>query len=248
MQGWYWTGQPYDIIVVSLHPTVPVIVRIGPIQKVLVKDNAISEKSGFREVCNYDAQKGIIISGEILCRPIVAGYGFLVFGNMNERVVMVIESECKHIPIEKVAMLVEERLQAIGFNEIVIEDDDPEFKNFFATGDQVFEEAFSSVQILLYELHWKDGSGAGMEFHAIFFTRKGRKIQRRLSKNGFEMLRIFLDKEVFDPAGLKAMEYDPPDPSDRNYTRAKNSKNLFPDQMPGVEIHVGGWLCKGSQT
>jgi hypothetical protein len=244
----YWTEQLHDIIVVSLHPTVPVIVRIGPIQQVLVKDNGISEKSGFREVCNYDAQKGIITFGGILYLPIVAGYGFLVFGNMNERIIIVMKSECKHIPIETAARLVQERLQTIGFNDIVIEDNDTGFKNFFATGDQVFEEAFSSVQILLYELHWEDGSGAGMEFHAIFFSRKGRKIQRRLSKNEFERLRSFLDKEVFDPAGLKAMEYDPPDPSDRNYNRAKNSKNLFPDQIPGVEIHVGGWLCKGKQT
>ena len=81
---------------------------------------------------------------------------------------MVDKIECKPIPIEKAARLVQERLQTIGFNEIVIEDDDPGFKNFFATGDHVFEEAFSSMQILLYELHWKDGSGAGMEFHAIF--------------------------------------------------------------------------------
>ncbi len=244
----YWTGKPCDTIVVSLHPTVAVIVRIGTIRQVLVKENAISEKSGFREVCNYDAQKGIIISGEILCLPIVTGYGFLVFGNMNEKVVMVMESECKHVPIEKAARLVQERLQSIGFNEILIEDDDPEFKNFIATGDQVFEEAFNSVEILLYELHWEDGIGAGMEFHAIFFTRKGRKIQRRLSKNEFERLRVFLDEQVFNPAGLKVLEYDAPDPSDRNYDRARNSKNLFPDQIPGVEIHVGGWLCKGKQT
>jgi hypothetical protein len=81
----YWTEQLYDIIVVSLHLTVPVIVRTGPIQQVLVKSDGISEKSGFREVYNYDAQKGIIIFGEILYHLIVAGYGFLVFGNMNER-------------------------------------------------------------------------------------------------------------------------------------------------------------------
>lgn len=81
----YWTEQLYDIIVVSRHLTVPVIVRIRPIQRVLVKDNGIFEKSGFLEVYNYDAQKGIIIFGGILCPPIVAGYGFLVFGNMNEK-------------------------------------------------------------------------------------------------------------------------------------------------------------------
>ena len=87
-----------------------------------------------------------------------------------------------------------------------------------------------------------------MEFHALFFTRKDRKVQRNLSRNGFEKLRDFLDQQVFDPSGLKAMEYDPPDPSDRNYTRAKNAENLFPDQLPGVEIHVGGWLCKGNRS
>ena len=155
------------------------------------------------------------------------------------------ESKFKHIPIKKAAMLVQERLQAIGFNEIVIEDDDSEFKNFFGEGENLFEEAFVSIQILLYELHWKDGSGAGIEFHAIFFTRKGREIQRSLSKNGFERLRTFLDKQVFEPAGLKVVEYDPLVPSDRDYKRARNAAGLFPDKIPGVEIHVGGWLCKG---
>jgi len=92
-QGLYWTRQPYDIIVVSLHLIVPVIVRIGPIQQVLVKGNAFSGKSGFREVYNYDAQKGIIISGGILCLRNVAGYGSLGFGNMNERNGFIHETE-----------------------------------------------------------------------------------------------------------------------------------------------------------
>ena len=85
MQDLYWTELLYDIIVVSLRLTVPVIVRIEPIQRVLVKDNGIFEKSGFREVYNYGAQKGITIFGGILYPPIVTGYGFLVFGNMNKR-------------------------------------------------------------------------------------------------------------------------------------------------------------------
>jgi hypothetical protein len=153
-----------------------------------------------------------------------------------------------HIPIKEAAESLKGRLKAIGFDEIFIEDDDPGFKNFFAKSDRLFEDSFFTIQILLYELYNDDGSGAGMEFHALFFTRKGRKIQRSLSRNGFERLRTFLDIQLFEPAGLKVVEYDARDPSDRNYTRAKNAKNLFPDQILGVEIHVGGWLCKENRT
>jgi hypothetical protein len=83
-----------------------------------------------------------------------------------------------------------------------------------------------------------------MEFHVLFFTQKGMKLQRSLSRNGFKRLRSFLDHQIFEPAGLKAVEYDAPTPADRNYRHAKNSPNLFPGHIPGVEIHVGGWLCK----
>jgi hypothetical protein len=159
-----------------------------------------------------------------------------------------VEPKCHHIPIKEAADRLKERLKTIGFKKIHIEDDDTGFKNFFAKSDHLFEDSFFTIQILLYELYNDDGSGAGMEFHALFFTRKDRKVQRSLSNNGFEKLRDFLDQQVFDPSGLKAMEYDAPDPSDRNYTRAKNARNLFPDQIPGVEIHVGGWLCKENRT
>jgi len=154
------------------------------------------------------------------------------------------EQQCQHIPIDETFDLLKERMKGLGFNEIFIEDDDPEFKNFFAKSNQLFEDSFFCMQILLYELHWDDGTDAGMEFHALFFTQKGKKIQRSLSRNGFERLRIFLDGKIFDPCELKAVEYDPPDPSDRNYTRPKSYPTLFPGHVPGVEIHVGGWLCK----
>jgi len=147
---------------------------------------------------------------------------------------------CHHIPIKEAAESLKGRLKAIGFDEIFIEDDDPGFKNFFAKSDRLFEDSFFTIQILLYELYNDDGSGAGMEFHALFFTRKGRKVQRSLGRNGFERLRTFLDMKLFEPAGLKVVEYDPPDPSDRNYKRRKTWTSFFPSNLPGVEIHVGG--------
>ncbi len=154
------------------------------------------------------------------------------------------EPKCHHIPIKEAAESLKDRLKAIGFEEIFIEDDDPVFKNFFAKSDRLFENSFFTIQILLYELYNDDGSGAGMEFHALFFTRKDRKVQRGLSANGFERLRTFLDMKLFEPAGLKVVEYDPSDSSDRDYKRPKNWSSFFPDNLPGVEIHVGGWLCK----
>ena len=154
------------------------------------------------------------------------------------------KQQCQHIPIEEAATFFRERMKALGFDEIIIEDDDSEFKHFCWKSDHLVEDSFFCLRILLYELRNDDGSGAGMEFHALFFTRKGRKIQRSLSRNDFERLRTFLDGQVFDPCGLKAVEYDHPDPSDRDYIRAKNAPTLFPDHAPGVKIHIGGWLCK----
>jgi len=154
------------------------------------------------------------------------------------------KQQCQHIAIDEAATLLKERMKAIGFNEIIIEDDDTDFKNFYGKSDRLFEDSFFCLEILLYELHYGDGSGAGMEFHAIFFTRKGRKIQRSLSRNGFERLRTFLDIQLFEPSGLKAVEYDPPDPSDRDYVRPKSCPTLFPGHVTGVKIHIGGWLCK----
>ena len=154
------------------------------------------------------------------------------------------KQQCQHIPIEETATLLKERMASLGFEEIIIEDDDPDFKNFYGKSNQLLEDSFFCLEILLYELHYDDGSGAGMEFHAIFFTRKGRKIQRSLSRNGFKRLRTFLDEHIFEPSGLKAVEYDPPDPSDRDYVRPKSCPMLFPGHVPGVKIHIGGWLCK----
>lgn len=154
------------------------------------------------------------------------------------------EKPCQHIPIDEAFNLLKERMKDIGFSEIIIEDDDPEFKNFYGKGDHLFEDSFFCLEILLYELHYGDGPGAGMEFHALFYTQKGKKIQRSLGRNDFERLRTFLDQQIFNPSGLKAVEYDPPDPSDRDYTRPKNNPTLFPGNVPGVEIHIGGWLCK----
>ena len=118
-------------------------------------------------------------------------------------------------------------------------------KNFFARSDHLFEGSFFCMQMALFALFHADNSGAGMEFHISFFTQKGRKIQRSLGKNRFERLRRFLDQEIFEPACLRAVEYDPPNPSDRDYARPKRSPGLFPGRVPGVEIHVGGRLCKG---
>ena len=154
------------------------------------------------------------------------------------------EPQCQHIPIDEAFDLLKERMKAIGFNEITIEDDDPEFKNFYGKSDQLFEDSFFCLELVLLGLFYDDGSGAGMEFHAFFYTQKGKKLQRSLSKNDFERLRNFLDQQIFNPSGLKAVEYDPPDPSDRDYIRAKNNPTFFPGNVPGVEIHVGGWLCK----
>jgi hypothetical protein len=61
------------------------------------------------------------------------------------------EPKCHHIPIKEAADRLKERLKAIGFKEIHIEDDDPGFKNFFAKSDRLFEDSFFTIQILLYE-------------------------------------------------------------------------------------------------
>ena len=74
------------------------------------------------------------------------------------------ENPYQHIPIEEAANRLKERMKAIGFNEIIIEDDDPDFKNFYGKSDQLFEDSLFYLQILLYELHNDDGSGAGILF------------------------------------------------------------------------------------
>lgn len=154
------------------------------------------------------------------------------------------EVQCQHIPIEEATHLLKEQFQIVGFKDISMEDDEADYKNFFAKSDQLFENTFFCMEMALFALFYEDNSGAGMEFHAYFFTRKGKKLQRDLSRNDFERLRRFLDQKIFEPVGLKAVEYDPPIRADRNYLHAKHSPNLFPDGVPGVEIHIGGWLCK----
>jgi len=153
-------------------------------------------------------------------------------------------AQCRHIPVEKAAGLLQKRLKAIGFEKIDVEDDEPDFKHFFAKSRRLFEDAFFTIEILLYELRYDDGAGAGIEFHVLFFTKKGRRLQRSLSRNGFERLRTFLDVQLFEPSGLKAVEYDSPVPSDRDYKRRESWTWAFPGNIPGVLIHVGGWLCK----
>lgn len=152
--------------------------------------------------------------------------------------------QCHHIPIDEATDLLKEQFKNIGFKDIVMEEDDVDYKNFFAKSDQLFENAFFCVEMVLFALFYEDKSGAGMEFHAYFFTRKGQKLQRDLSRNDFENLRMFLDEQIFEPSGLKAVEYDPSGPADRDYRHAKNAPNLFSGHTPGVELHVGGWLCK----
>ena len=149
----------------------------------------------------------------------------------------------QHIPIQEVSDSIVERLKIIGFNEVIFDDDMDSFKDFFGISDQIFEDSFSCLQILLYELYDNDGERAGIEFHVLFHTQKGRRIQRSLSKNDFQRLKDFLDKNIFLPGGLKVLEYDPPD---RDHSRGKSNPHLFPDNVPGVEIHIGGWLGANS--
>jgi len=151
---------------------------------------------------------------------------------------LALQNRIDHIPLQEATNLVIERLRTQGL-KVSFEDDDKDFKDFFGTGYRLFEEAFCSLEIVLFELEYENGSKAGLEFHVFSYTRKGRKLQRSLSKNHFQKLKVFLGENVFSPAGLKVLEYDPPE---RDYEGAKRSQALFPDRTPGVIIHIGGWL------
>ena len=148
-----------------------------------------------------------------------------------------------HVPLQKATNCIIQGMKVLGF-EISFEDDEKGFKDFFGTGDQLFEDSFCSLEFVLYDLGNKDGTGAGIEFHAVFYTQKGKGLQRSLSKNGFKRLKNFLQINIFLPGGLRVLEYDPPF---RDYSRAKLNPQFFPDNTPGVEIHIGGWLGGMSQ-
>lgn len=158
------------------------------------------------------------------------------------------KSQYYDISIEDTVERLKKRLNTIGFNKIDVEDDDPEFKNFFAASNEIFEDSFFTIQMQLFHFPGDEIPGFGMEFHVYFFTKEGRNIQRSLSLKGYKSLRTFLDEKVFEPTGLKAWVYYPSDPSDRQHRQGKRRTSFFPDNVPYVEIHVAGWLCSNESV
>jgi len=143
-----------------------------------------------------------------------------------------------HVPLQEATDRTVERLEALGY-KVRFEDDENNFKDFVGTGNHIFEGAFCALELVFYSLRNEDSTGAGIEFHIVFYTRKGKKLQRGLSKNDFQRLKDFLERTIFSPGGLKVREYDP---SFRDYSRPRSNPHLFPDNKPGVEINIGGWL------
>jgi hypothetical protein len=140
--------------------------------------------------------------------------------------------------LDEITVNIAEMLETKGF-KVTFEDNYHDFKNLFATGNRIFAGAFRSLEFVLIQLQQKDGSLAGLEFHVFFFTSKGLKLQRQLSRNDFRMLKNFLEDEFFSPSRLKVLEYDPPE---RDYGSAARFNTLFPDGIPGVVIRISGWL------
>ena len=83
----------------------------------------------------------------------------------------------------------------------------------------------------------------------IMGGENGKK-EKGLSDYGIIYLSGSIDDGTSENVCKEIIEYnisgkiDHVDPSDRDYIRAKNAPMLFPGQVPGVEIHIGGWLCK----
>lgn len=119
------------------------------------------------------------------------------------------------------------------------EENEVDFKDLILAGQQLQEDAFHSISLVLFELFDHGRKSAGAEFHAFFYTRKGRQLQNSLSKDEFWGLRQFLKESLFEPAGLRILEFDP---ASREYAFAKRWPHLFPNNIPGVLIHIGGWL------